>query len=92
MRLLIILYVISCSLHLLNSFMGSEILHNAPCSTCLLQWQINGTVNLIVLSSFNVLCTGPAFLCFHICILYIYVENVVRQYIRTEMYLCVSPK
>jgi hypothetical protein len=92
MPVLIIFYVSSCFLLLLNSFVRSEILLTAPCFTCLLHWQHNCTVNLIVLLSFHVVCTGPAFLCFHTCISYITAETVVGHYIRTEMYLYVSPK
>jgi len=88
----IILYVISFSLHLLNSFMRSEISLTAPCSALLADSQLNCTVNLIVLLAFRVFCTGPAFLGFHICILYITVGTVVGHYIRTEIYLYVSPK
>ena len=87
MPVLIIFYVSSCSLHLLNSFMRSEISLTAPCSTYWLHWQLNCTVTLIVLLAFHVLCTGPAFLSFHICILYVIVETVFGHYIRTEIYL-----
>jgi hypothetical protein len=88
MPVLIIFYVISSSC----TIMRSKILHTTPCFSCLLHWQINCTVNLIVLLSFHVLCTGPAFLCFHICILHINAETVAPHYSRTEIYLYVSPK
>jgi hypothetical protein len=86
MPVLIVFNVSSCYLHLLNSVMRSEIVFTAPCITCLQHWQLNCIVNLIVLLSFHVLCTGPAFLGFHICILHITAENVVGHYLELKWF------
>ena len=66
--------------------MRFEILLTAPCITCLLHWKLNCTIVISCLS------IGPAFLGLHVCVLYITAESVVGHYIRTEMYLYVSPK
>ena len=86
MPVLIIFYVSSCFCTSLTHLWGLKfyLLHLVSLACC--------THNLNVLLSFHVLCIGPAFLGLHVCVLYITAETVVGHYIRTEMYLYVSPK
>jgi hypothetical protein len=86
MPVLIILYVSSCFCTSWNPLWGLKfyLLHLVSLACC--------TNNLIVLLPFHVLSIGPAFLGLHICILYITAETAVGHYIRTEIYLYVSPK